>query len=395
LLLAQNYDDHDRSGRYSARDLARNYLQSCEKDAILFTHADNDTYPLWYCQEVEGFRKDVRVVVMPYLQAEWYIEQLQRTTDQNQALQMTIPLEKYQSGQLDYVYIVPKIETEQSLSDVLEFVASDSSKTKLTVGDGEKISYIPVNKIRLEVPGKQPIHLEMNQRGITRGDVAFWDIISTNQGRRPICFTSWADPQEHGLNNHLIFDGLVFRLTDQKTDSNSVLDMGKIETENLYTTLMQKCNWENLTREDVYFDWHHRRMFATMQIRNAFYRLANQLTQENNSQKAMEVLKKAEQVVNLKLWPVDYQTILMAGLYAPNGQKTLGEVRIKELSHSLEEWLSYYASFPPEQKASIQEEAGYQLALYGELIKQAQGTLSEKEITQLKENLMTYAQKLG
>ena len=78
LLLAQNYDDHDRSGRYSARDLARNYLESCAKDAILFTHADNDTYPLWYCQEVEGIRKDVRVVVMPYLSAEWYIGQLQR-----------------------------------------------------------------------------------------------------------------------------------------------------------------------------------------------------------------------------------------------------------------------------------------------------------------------------
>jgi hypothetical protein len=114
LLLTQNYDDHDRSGRYSARDLARNYLESCEKDAILFTHADNDTYPLWYCQEVEGIRRDVRVVVMPYLQAEWYIGQLQQKIYQNEALKMTIPLEKYQSGKVDYVYVVPKIETEQS-----------------------------------------------------------------------------------------------------------------------------------------------------------------------------------------------------------------------------------------------------------------------------------------
>ena len=109
LLLAQNYDDHDRSGRYSARDLARNYLESCEPNVILFTHADNDTYPLWYCQEVEGIRKDVRVVVMPYLQAEWYIQQLQQKAYQNEGLKMTIPLEKYQTGQLDYVYVVPKI----------------------------------------------------------------------------------------------------------------------------------------------------------------------------------------------------------------------------------------------------------------------------------------------
>ena len=168
LLLAQNYDDHDRSGRYSARDLARNYLESCKKDAILFTHADNDTYPLWYCQEVEGFRTDVRVVVMPYLQAGWYIQQLQRKMYQNEALKMTIPFEKYQISQLDYVYIVPKIETEQTFTDVLGFVASDSSATKLEVGERAPVSYIPVNKVRLETPGKDAIHLELSQQGLSK-----------------------------------------------------------------------------------------------------------------------------------------------------------------------------------------------------------------------------------
>ena len=394
LLLSQNYDDHDRSGRYSARDLARNYLDSCEKDAILFTHADNDTYPLWYCQEVEGFRKDVRVVVMPYLQAEWYIRQLQRKIYQNEALKMTIPLDKYQSGQLDYVYIVPKIETEQTLTDVLGFVASDSSDTKLTVGEGKQISYIPVNKIRLETPGKESIHLDFKQNGINKGDVAFWDIIATNKGKRPVCFTSSVDPLDYGLKDYLIFDGLVFRLTDQKTDSNSILDMGKIETESLYTKLMQKCNWENLAKPDVYFDWHHRRMFASMQIRNAFYRLAKQLTKENNHEKAMQVLNKAEQTVSLKLWPVDYQSVFMAGLYVKNGQKQSGEANINNLAHSLEEWLSYYSTFSGTQKATILTEAGYQLALYDELIRQAKDTLTDHEINRMKEKLMAYSSKL-
>ncbi len=301
LLIAQNYDDHDRSGRYSARDLARNYLESCEKDAILFTHADNDTYPLWYCQEVEGIRKDVRVVVMPYLQAEWYIQQLQRKIYQNEALKMTVPLGKYQSGQLDYVYVVPKVKTEQTLIDVLEFEGSDSSKTKLTLENREQISYIPVNKIRLEMPGKEAIHLGMKQKAISKGDLAFWDIIASNRGKRPVCFTSWVDPQEHGLKNNLIFDGLVYRLTDQKTDSNQVSDTGRIETESLYTKLMQKCNWDNLADHSVYFDWHHRRMFATMQIRSAFYRLAKKLTEEHQTAKALEVLQKAEKTIGLKM----------------------------------------------------------------------------------------------
>ncbi|BBE19194.1 membrane protein [Aquipluma nitroreducens] len=394
LLLSQNYDDHDRSGRYSARDLARNYLESCKPNAILFTHADNDTYPLWYRQEVEGIRRDVRVVVMPYLSAEWYIGQLQRKIYENEPLKMTVPLEKYQTGQLDYVYVVPKIETEQHMTDVLEFVASDSSKTKLTVENGEQISYIPVNKIRLQFPDQEPIHFELNKRAINKGDLAFYDIISSNQGKRPICFTTWVDPDEHGLKNNLIYDGLVYRLTDQKTDSSSILDIGKIETENLYTNLMQKCNWDNLADPSINFDWHHRRMFATMQIRNAFYRLANQLTEEKQPEKATEVLKKAEQVMSLKNWPVDYQSILLASLYERNGQKQLGEVRFQNLAKSLEEGLKYYSSFPSNQKESVLDEASFQLSLYNELIKQAADTLPESELKSMKEKLMVFAGKL-
>ena len=395
LLLAQNYDDHDRSGRYSARDLARNYLETCEPNAILFTHADNDTYPLWYCQEVEGIRRDVRVVVMPYLSAEWYIAQMQRKIYENEPLKMTIPLEKYQSGKLDYVYVVPKIETEQRMADVLEFVASDSSQTKLTIENGEEISYIPVKKARLEIPNQEPIHFEFDKRAITKGDLAFWDIITSNRGKRPICFSSLADVEEQGLRNNLIFDGLVYRLTDQKTDSNSIIDIGKIDSESLYNKLMRTCKWNNLANPNVYFDWHHRRMFATMQIRNAFYRLAQQLTEEKQNAKALEVLQKAELTMGLRNWPVDYQSILLASLYTRNGQKQLGEDRFQELAASLEEWMKYYSTFSARQKETILDEAGYQMSLYNELIKQAADTLPEAELKSMKEKLMVFAEKLG
>ena len=394
LLLAQNYDDHDRSGRYSARDMARNYLESCEPNAILFTHADNDTYPLWYCQEVEGIRKDVRIVVMPYLQAEWYIEQLRRKVYQNEGLKMTVPLEKYQSGNLNYVYVVPKIETEQSFSDVLEFVASDSSKTKLAIENGEQISYIPVNKVRLETPGKQDIHVELKQRAVTKGDLAFWDIISSNKGQRPVCFTSWIDTEDHGLQNNLIQDGLIYRLTDEHSDTNSVLNRSKIDSEQLYAKLMQKCDWSNLEDTTVYFDWHHRRMFATLQIRSVFYCLAQKLTEEKKAQKALEVITKAEKVMPLSHWPVDYQSVLMAGLYALNNDRQEGTRQIHLLAASLEDGLNYYIHFPSNQKKLVSNEAGYQLTLYHELIKQAENTLPETEIKAMQELLIAFAGKL-
>jgi hypothetical protein len=395
LLIAQNYDDHDRSGRYSTRDLAKNYLESCEPNAILFTHGDNDTYPLWYCQEVEGIRRDVRVVVMPYLSAEWYIAQLQRKIYQNEPLKMSVPLEKYQSGQLDYVYIVPKIEEEQKLSDVLEFVASDSSKTKLTVESGEQLSYIPVKKVKIENPGQESIHIELNKRAINKGDLVFWDIISSNKGKRPVCFTAWADAEEHGLKNNLIYDGLVYRLNDQETKSETILDAGKIDSTSLYTKLMKQCNWDNLANPRVNFDWHHRRMFASMQIRNAFFRLAQKLTNENQNGKALEVLKKADATMSLRNWPVDYQSILLAALYARNDQKEMGKVKFQELSKSLEEWLHYYSAFPKNQKETILEDAGYKLSLYNELINQSADTLSEPERKAMKEKLMLFAKQLS
>lgn len=394
LLLAQNYDDHNRSGRYSARDLARNYLESCEPDAILFTHADNDTYPLWYCQEVEGIRKDVRVVVMPYLQAEWYIGQLRRKIYSNDGLKMSIPLEKYQSGQLDYVYIVPRIDTEQSLADVLGFVASDSAGTKLRAENNEPVSFIPVDKIKLETPGKDDIHVILKQRAINKGDLAFWDIIATNRGKRPVCFTSWVDPQEHGLQHNLIQDGMVYRLTTQETDSNSVLDMGKIESDSCYMKLMQKCNWKNLADTTVNFDWNHRRLFASMQIRNVFYRLAEQLTKENKREKALAMLAEAHRIIGLHNWPVDYQSLLLASLYAKNGDKETGQKRVRELAASLETWLNYFTKFPRNQKTAILDDAGYRLSLYNELINRAKDTLAPQELDAMKQKLIAFANKL-
>jgi len=136
-------------------------------------------------------------------------------------------------------------------------------------------------------------------------------------------------------------------------------------------------------------------MFATMQIRNAFYRLAQQLTEEKQNAKALEVLKKAELTMGLRNWPVDYQSILLASLYAQNGQKQLGEVRFQELAASLEEWMKYYSTFPTSQKESILDDAGYQLSLYNELIKQAVDTLSESELKKMNERLREFAGKLG
>jgi hypothetical protein len=194
------------------------------------------------------------------------------------------------------------------------------------------------------------------------------------------------------LNSNLIFDGLIYRLTDHANDCNSVSDLGEIESEELFEKLMIRCNWDSLSEKNVYFDWHHRRMLASMQIRNAFYRLAKHLTDENKQEKALQVINKAEQTVGLDLLSVDYQSIWMAALYEKNNQKSLGVKKFKILADSLEEWLDYYRGFSSDD--ALPDDYEYKLALYHELVIQAEGTLSSGEMVRIKERLGNYLKGL-
>jgi len=198
ILLAQNYDDHDRSGRYTARDLARNYLESCEPNAILFTHADNDTYPLWYCQEVEGIRRDVRVVVMPYLNAGWYLRQINRKVYDNPGLKLTVPLAKYETGDVDYVPVVSRISKKAGWMEVLDFVADDSSQTKVELQHGERLDFIPLTGITLPV-GDTQIPVQLDRQYMLRNELAFWDIVLLLRMLANAQFTS-----HHGLTRVIL-----------------------------------------------------------------------------------------------------------------------------------------------------------------------------------------------
>jgi hypothetical protein len=371
ILLQQNYDDHDRSGRYTARDLARNYLECCEPNAILFTHADNDTYPLWYCQEVEGIRQDVRIVVMPYLNAGWYMKQIHHKIYENEGVKLTIPVEKYSKGEVDYLPIVPRISKEQAIDKVLDFVANDSSQTKVRLQSGERVNFIPVSEMYLPV-GDNRIPIGTDKKYLMRNELAFWDILSSNAAERPICFTSISDAIEYGLQDHLSYDGLVYRLVPDYQKSNSVIDTGIVDTDRLYTNLMKKCNWENMEDADVYFDWHHRRLFASAQIRLSFYRLAQALVNENRNEEALEVINKSREIISFRNWPLDYYSVLMNDLFFKMGEKQVGESDLKQLSENLEEWINYYLNMENPKRVGLSRDLQLKLYLYQNLVSRAE-----------------------
>ncbi len=366
ILLWQNYDDHDRSGRYTARDLARNYLMSCEPDAILFTHADNDTYPLWYCQEVEGIRRDVRVVVMPYLAANWYLKQISRRIYDNPGVKLTVPVTTYETGKVSYLPVVPRIKTEQDMRDVLAFVAADSSHAKVELQSGEQVSYIPVKKIRIG-QGTDSIRVELDKPYLLCNDLAFWDIVASNARQRPVCFTSLSDPQNYGLQDHLRFDGLVYTLVPGSRRPEDPLETGTVDPARLYDNLMETSNWENMKKTSVYFDWHHRRMFAVIQIRHAFYRLAESLIQNKQAERARQVIGEAMTILPLSLWPVDYYSCLLNEALLKSGAHTRGIALLKEQAGNLEEWLNYLSRFEGGQWRMIEQDYTAKLYLYREL----------------------------
>ena len=155
MMGSENWDDHDRSGRYLARDVAFNYLNSCAPNAILFTNGDNDTFPLWYAQEVEGKRTDVRVCNLMLLNTDWYIDQMKYKTYESDPLPVTLPVKKYYDGINNQVFIVEKTKDPVDISTIIDWVNSDNKGTKVQVSTTEILDIIPSRTIRIPVDAEK------------------------------------------------------------------------------------------------------------------------------------------------------------------------------------------------------------------------------------------------
>jgi len=229
LLAVENWDDHDRSGRYTARDIARNYLNSCDKDAILFTVGDNDTFPLWYVQDVEGIREDVRIVNMMLFNMEWYIDQMGWKNYSSEPIRFSLPEIKYRDGANNSIY-VRENEGWAPLDYILTFVKSDDPRTKLPLRTGEKVDYIPTHRIFLPVDTATVISngtispeaveqmvpevrftLAPNQQ-ILKGSLAQLDLLGSNKWERPIYYTSGGYDGSLGLERYYRTEGLAYRI---------------------------------------------------------------------------------------------------------------------------------------------------------------------------------------
>ncbi|HLG39980.1 MAG TPA: hypothetical protein VI461_09940, partial [Chitinophagaceae bacterium] len=330
LMAQQEWDDHDRHQKTVAPDLAKDYLESCEKDAVLFTFGDNDTYPLWYAQEVEGVRPDIRIINYSLLGIDWYINQLRYKVNQSDSLDVIWSPEQMEGGKRDFVVYSPKPNIPNTryydLYDLMKTYIGSDDQNKLDISRGEPLNSFPITKVSVPVNRDfviknktvnttdsivNEMRFDLPERSLMKNDLAILNIIAANNWKRPIYFTS---PFENlGFGRYLRKDGMTYRLVPiitkdprqnwefEKTISileqqyRTSLASRQIWDNNddlMYKNLMDKFLFGGANKRGTYFDEENRRHL--LNIRSVFGEAAGNLADEGKKEEAQKLLDKAE-----------------------------------------------------------------------------------------------------
>ncbi len=368
MMGVQGWGDHNRSGKTTALEWAKNYLNSCAPNAILFVTADNDTFPLWYAQEVEGFRTDIRVVNIQYLSDEAYINQMKVKLHNSAPLPVAMPTEKYVNGVRDYLhYFDYGFKDSVELKELLAVLTSDEKADKLELSDGSFQNFLPTKKFRLTVDADQLVKTgtilakdknkvaskmewDYNKNILFKSDLALLDILANNNWERPIYFeTNVSEDTYMGLDKYLYLEGYALRLLPFKTDPNDTRDkMERTNSDLMYDNLMHKFDLKGLTTAK-YLDPESRRVAqGTWAISNT---LTSNLIAEGKTAKAHSLLVKNIKEIPLKNYSIDdtitrYQTI--QNMYTLKETKAANELTTATLDF-LDKELTYIASLEPEK----------------------------------------------
>ena len=321
IMVSENWDDHDRSGRYTARDLAYNYLQTCDKDAILVTHGDNDTFPLWYIQEVEEVRTDIRILNTSLLGTDWYIDQMKNKINESKGLPISIDRKDYLYGTNEYLEVIERVGKPILLSDAIMLFKDPRVKINRY---GEKLSYwaakellIPVNKENIlkygivapedmdKVQDTIKLTIPANKTSIIKTELIILDILSNYQWDRPIYFVSMGGDLEIGIKDYLQYDGFSYKFVPIKSKTTSV-EVGQIAVNQMYDRIMNKYKWESLSDTTIHIDYQNLYTFnGVLSHRNMFVQTAEALIKNGEKTKAVKVLDKMQEVMLPQNFPLN------------------------------------------------------------------------------------------
>lgn len=389
LMAFQNWDDHDRSNRYTTRLNAQAYLESTDPNAIMFTIGDNDTFPLWYMQEVEGIRTDVKLINTSLFQTDWYIDQMKRKTYKADPIPSQLTHDEYKYGTLDVAYyfqeLFPQLkDSVLELDNFMKWIRSDSKRTFYDLDDdGNPEKILPTNKIRIPVNKENVLkngivaqkdadkivpYIDITiDRAIAKNTILMLDILNNFNWERPIYFTggSNSDSEYIWLKDYLQLDGVAFKLVPIKTPTKvynqegqlvrelTLFDIGRIDPEKMYKNV-QKWDWRNINDGKIYLDEQTKR--NVISLRNSLMRLSKAFAKEGDTLKAIEVLD-----LSLEKMPIEDFDHYSLSMDYPEMYYKLGEVEkartaAEDLIRLFKEKLVWFSTFSSEDFDIIFEE---------------------------------------
>lgn len=368
-MAAENWDDHNRGNRYATIANAKNYLNSCAPNAILFTYGDNDTFPLWYAQEVEGVRRDIRIVNLSLLNGGWYIDQINRKAYESPRVPMSLTHEQYRDGVREWTVIQERTKTA-NLKDVMAFVGSENPSTKVRTYSGESLDYIPTRTVTIPVDSAKVVangtvrpedanqivkQVTINLKGnmVSKSSLMVLDIMAANNWERPVYFGIGMGPDSYmGFENYFQLEGAAYRVVPIYTKATDYYDYGRIDSDILYDHLMNRFEWGDIKNPKVNIDFFHDNNIAVMKYRTTFLRLADKLHEEGQDEKAVAVLDKSLEELPLSQVPADNSLINYIPLYYTMKQTEQANNLLHEIATINYQLLRYIKSLSPEDANS-------------------------------------------
>lgn len=414
-MASQTWDDHDRSGRYTCRDFGQNYLMSLDegKAPIIFTNGDNDTFPLWYCQETEGFRTDARVCNLSYLQTDWYIDQMKRPAYDSPAVPITWKRLQYVTGTREGISVRPG-----ELERAIEILKDDPQAMRELLGenpyelsniidkwilnDDEALQCFPTDSVVItidkeavrrsgmmiagdSIPDMMHISLK-GKRAVYKSEMMIYEMLCRTNWERPMYVACTVGSDNYGsLGNNFVREGLADRITPFNTKESGMT----MDTERMYDNLMNKFRFGGLDNPDIYLDetvlrmcYTHRRLFAT---------LAMQLMREGKEEKALEVVRYAKKVIPAETVRHNYMSGSMdlARVWLMHGEKQEAEGIVTDIATNACEYLDWYATLKPRVQQSCAQDIlynVYQLSNAVEILESAESA----NLKEMEEKLQAY-----
>ncbi len=394
ILCAENWDDHDRSHRYMARDIGWNYLMSTLPNSIILNYGDNDTFPLWNNQEVYGVRPDVRIMNTSYLGGEWYIDEMKTRANDAAGIPFSLPKHKY-TYMNDWVPVSNRIDRPVELKEVIDFIRNDDPRTQLRLDDGtddgERVDYIPTKQLALPVNKENviasgivreadrdkmvdTIYFSLTKSAIDKSQLMLLDMLAHFDWKRPIFMTQPYMFYDLGLADYLQFDGYAYRFVPIRTPVKSVAEMGRIDPDYAAPLLRDTFRYGNLADLRVNVDYFLQYNLNASHARAAFARVAKALLEQNRVDEAVELLD-----LGLERLPTSQirftanntypflEAYYAAGVLGAPDAIRKGDALLLEYAHTIIEYIEYYLRFEGVQADMVASELTERLKDLGDV----------------------------